>query len=95
MLQKSALGKALHYLDGQWQRLRCFLDDGRITLDNNPAENAIRPFEVCRKNWLFSHTPSGAHGSAAIYSLMGTAKGNGLSPYDDLQFVFETLPILG
>ncbi|XKE44618.1 IS66 family transposase [Halomonas organivorans] len=95
VLPKSALGKALHYLDGQWGRLTRFLDDGVIPLDNNPAENAIRPFVVGRKNWLFSHTPSGAQASAAIYSLIETAKANGLSPYEYLQFVFETLPTLG
>ena len=95
VLPKSTLGKALHYLDGQWQRLTRFLDDGVIPLDNNAAENAIRPFVIGRKNWLFSQTPSGAHASAAIYSLIETAKANGLSPYDYLQFVFETLPTLG
>ncbi len=95
VLPKSALGKALHYLQGQWQRLTRFLDDGVISLDNNPAENAIRPFVVGRKNWLFSQTPSGAQASAAIYSLIETAKANGLSPYNYLQFVFETLPTLG
>ncbi|MBB3230953.1 IS66 family transposase [Halomonas stenophila] len=95
VLPKSALGKALHYLDSQWGRLTRCLDDGWIPLDNNPAENAIRPFVVGRKNWLFSHTPSGAQASAAIYSLIETAKANGLSPYEYLQFVFETLPTLG
>lgn len=94
VLPKSTLGKALHYLDHQWQRLTRFLDDGLIPLDNNPAENAIRPFVVGRKNWLFSQTPRGAHASAAIYSLVETAKSNGLSPYEYLQFVFETLPML-
>lgn len=94
VLPKSTLGKALHYLDGQWPRLTRFLDDGRIPLDNNPAENAIRPFVIGRKNWLFSHTPSGAQASAAIYSLIETAKANGLSPYEYLLYVFETLPIL-
>ena len=81
-------------MDKQWPRLVRFLDDGLIPLDNNPAENAIRPFVVGRKNWLFSHTPSGAHASAAIYSLIETAKANGLSPYDCLQYVFATLPTL-
>ena len=95
VLPKSALGRALHYLDGQWQRLTRFLNDGLIPLDNNPAENAIRPFVIGRKNWLFSHTPSGAQASATIYSLVETAKANGLSPYEYLQFVFETLPTLG
>ncbi|WP_286902557.1 IS66 family transposase [Vreelandella sedimenti] len=94
VLPKSALGKALHYLDNQWPRLTRFLDDGLIPLDNNPAENAIRPFIIGRKNWLFSHTPSGAHASSAIYSLIETAKANGLSPYDYLQYVFAALPTL-
>ncbi|ERL49174.1 hypothetical protein BJB45_21310 [Halomonas huangheensis] len=53
-MPKSALGKALHYLAGQWERLTRFLEDGLIPLDNNPEENAIRPFVVGRKNWLFS-----------------------------------------
>ncbi|MCA1773250.1 MAG: IS66 family transposase [Halomonas sp.] len=94
VLPKSTLGKALHYLDHQWPRLTRFLDNGLIPLDNNPAENAIRPFVVGRKNWLFSHTPNGANASAAIYSLIETAKSNGLSPYEYLQYVFETLPTL-
>ena len=89
---KSALGKALRYLQGQWPRLTRFLDDGRIPLDNNPAENAIRPFVVGRKNWLFSQTPQGAHASAVLYSLIETAKINGLEPYDYLLDVFTHLP---
>lgn len=60
-----------------------------------PVRFTIRPFVVGRKNWLFSHTPSCAHASAAIYSLIETAKANGHSPSDYLQFVFETLPTLG
>jgi len=67
---KTALGKTLHYLSQQWPRLTRFLDDGQIPLDNNPAENAIRPFVIGRKNWLFSDTPKGAHASARIYSLI-------------------------
>jgi len=84
----------LHYLDNQWSRLTRFLDDGLIPLDNNLAENVIRPFVMGRKSWLFSHTPSGAHASAAIYSLIETAKANGPSSYEYLQYNFETLPIL-
>ncbi|WP_439649575.1 IS66 family transposase [Halomonas alkalisoli] len=64
MLAKSALGKALHYLDSQWKHLIRFLEDDLIPLDNSPADNAIRPFVVGRKNGLFSHTPSGAQASA-------------------------------
>lgn len=66
-----------------------------IPLDNNAAENAIRPFVVGSKNWLFSHTPGDAQASAAIYNLIETAKANGLSPYQYLLFVFEILPTLG
>jgi transposase len=89
---KSALGKALHYLHGQWPKLTVFLTDGRIPLDNNPAENAIRPFVIGRKNWLFSHTPRGAEASATLYSLLETAKANGLNTYDYLLDVLTRLP---
>lgn len=89
---KTAIGKALHYLQGQWPRLTVFLEDGRIPLDNNPAENAIRPFVVGRKNWLFSHTPRGAHASATIYTVIETAKANGLEPYAYLIDVLKNLP---
>ncbi|WP_254432083.1 IS66 family transposase [Aquisalimonas sp. 2447] len=89
---KSAIGKAVHYLNSQWPRLIRFLEDGRIPLDNNPAENAIRPFVVGRKNWLFSQTPRGAHASATIYSVIETAKINGLEPYAYLLEVLKNLP---
>ena len=89
---KGKTGKALRYLQGQWPRLIRFLDDGRIPLDNNPAENAIRPFVVGRKNWLFSDTTRGAAASAMIYSLIETAKANGLEPYEYLKDVLIRLP---
>jgi transposase len=75
---KSLLGKAVHYTLRQWDRLVTYVDHGDLTPDNNLAENAIRPFVVGRKNWLFSGTPAGASASAAIYSLIETAKANGL-----------------
>jgi transposase len=56
------------------------------------AENAIRPFVIGRKNWLFSGSPAGASASALIYSLIETAKANGLEPYGYLRFLFERLP---
>ena len=77
---KSLLGKAIAYALGQWDRLTVYLEDGLLGPDNNPAENAIRPFAVGRKNWLFSGSPSGARASAAIYSLIESAKANGLNP---------------
>lgn len=92
VLPKSAIGKALSYLDNQWSRLIGYVDDGQYPIDNNPAENAIRPFTVGRKNWLFANSQSGAKASANLYSLVETAKANGLNPYDYLKRLFEALP---
>ena len=89
---KSLLGKSIAYALGQWDRVTVYLEDGLLGPDNNPAENAIRPFALGRKNWLFSGSPSGARASAAIYSLIESAKANGLNPYEYLLTVFEQLP---
>lgn len=89
---KTALGKALHYLQQQWPRLIRYLDDGTYPIDNNLAENAIRPFVIGRKNWLFSKSVRGASASANLYSLIETAKANDLNPYDYLKTVFTQLP---
>ncbi len=89
---KTLLGKAVHYTLGQWRRLTVYVQDGRLTPDNNLVENAIRPFCVGRRNWLFSATPEGAWASATLYSLIETAKASGLEPYAYLRYVFERLP---
>ena len=86
------LGKAISYALNQWNRLEKYLDDGRLRPDNNLTENAIRPFVVGRKNWLFSGKPEGAKASAAFYSIIETAKANGLEPYQYLRYLFEKLP---
>ncbi len=78
---KSELGKALTYLKNQWQTLTVFLEDGRIELSNNRAERSIKPFVISRKNFLFANTPGGARTSAVLFSLIETAKENGLDPY--------------
>jgi transposase len=65
---------------GQWPRIKPYLNDARLRPDNNLAENAIRPFVIGRKNWLFSGSPGGARASACLYSLIETAKANGLEP---------------
>jgi transposase len=88
----SYTGKALGYLADEWQRLIRYLDDGRIEVSNVLCENAIRPFVVGRKAWLFADTPAGAHASARLYGLIETAKANGLQPYDYLKRVFTELP---
>ena len=89
---QSLLGKALHYLAEQWPKLVRFLQNGDYPLDNNAAENALRPFVIGRKNWLFSDTVKGAQASANLYSLIETAKANGLDPYRYLCHVFNALP---
>lgn len=89
---RSLTGKALNYLDKQWPRLVRYLEDGRIEVDNNHCENAIRPFVLGRKAWLFADTPAGATASARLYSLIETAKANGVEPYAYLKRVFEELP---
>ena len=88
----SATGKALHYLHNEWEKLIRYLDDGRLEIDNNLAENAIRPFVVGRKNWLFSNSVKGVKASANLYSLIETAKANGLEPYAYLRYLFTELP---
>jgi transposase len=89
---QSLTGKALAYLDGQWPKLIRVLEDGRLPIDTNRVENAIRPFVVGRKNWLFADTVRGAQASANLYSLIETAKVNGLEPFAYLRYVFAELP---
>jgi transposase len=89
---KTALGKALYYLDSQWLRLINYVQYGDYPIDNNAAENAIRPFVIGRKNWLFSASQQGATSSANLYSLIETAKANGLESYAYLKRVFTDLP---
>ena len=89
---KSALGTALSYLRDYWNMLVRFTARGDLPIDNNRCENAIRPFVIGRKGWLFCDTPAGAHASAVIYSLLGTAKANGLEPYTWLRRVMRDLP---
>ena len=88
----SAVGKAIHYTYRQWPKLIRYLDDGQLHIDNNLVENAIRPFALGRKNWLFSKTPNGAKASAHLYSLIETAKANGLEPYHYLRTTYRELP---
>ena len=91
----SATGQALNYLHNEWDRLIRYLDDGRLEIDNNLAENAIRPFVIGRRNWLFSTSVKGVKASANLYSLIECAKINGLEPYAYLRHVFTELPKAG
>lgn len=92
VLPKGLLGKAINYCLNQWHCLTNYLENGFAGIDNNRAENAIRPFVIGRKNWLFSGTPAGARASATIYSLIESAKACGLEPYAYLRYLFENLP---
>lgn len=85
-------GKALAYLHNQWPKLVGYLDDGRLSIDNNACERAIRPFVIGRRNWLFADTPNGAEASATLYSIIETAKVNGHEPYRYLRYLFTELP---
>lgn len=91
-LPKGKLGEALAYLSKNWTKLIRYTEDGRLNIDNNPVENAIRPFAIGRKNWMFSNSQAGAKTSAMLYSMIETAKANGLEPYAYLRTVFTKLP---
>jgi len=93
VLPKSPLGEAISYTLGLWSKLTTYLEDGHIEIDNNKAENAIRPFVIGRKAWLFSGSPRGAHASATLYTLVETAKANKLEPWAYLNYLFDKLPM--
>ena len=92
VLPGSLLGKALHYLTAQWPKLVRYVDDGRWPIDNNACENAIRPFVVGGRNWLFADTVAGANASANLYSLLQTCLANGIDGYRYLAALLVELP---
>jgi hypothetical protein len=86
------MGKALQYANNHKKWLMTYLEDGNCAISNNLAENSIRPFTLGRKNWLFSSSTAGADASAAVYSIVETAKANGLNPYKYLQYLLTEIP---
>jgi transposase len=94
VLPKSAIGNAVGYALLQKKWLMNVYLDGRTEISNNRAENAVRPFALGRKNWLFCDTVKGAKASSVVYSMIETAKANGLKPFEYLEFLFETMPNL-
>ena len=88
----SLTGKAMTYLHNQWEKLTVYCSNGELRISNILAENAIRPFAIGRKAWLFADTPAGADASAVHYSLIETAKLHGLEPYHYLNSIFKALP---
>ena len=93
-LPKSPLGIAAHYTLSQRVYLERYLLDGRLEISNNRAERSIKPFVIDRKNFLFANTPRGAKASAIMFSLIETAKENGLNPHSYLTYVFQNAPNL-
>jgi hypothetical protein len=89
ILPKSKLNEDINYALNQKEELMNYLKDGNCSISNNLSENSIRPFTIGRKNWLFSGSPKGAKASAAVYSIIETAKANGLNPYKYLNFIFN------
>ena len=92
VLSESNISKAIEYALNQQKGLSEYLNDGLLPMTNSLDERTIRPFTTGRKNWLFSASPKGAEASAAAYSIIETAKANGLDPYKYLTFVFSYLP---
>jgi transposase len=89
--KQSALGQAIHYSLNQWSKLSRYVEDSRLNIDNNRAERAVKPFVIGRKNWLFNHNHRGAEASAVLYSIIETAKANGLTPFDYIEHCLEQL----
>ncbi|MBR0485030.1 MAG: IS66 family transposase [Oscillospiraceae bacterium] len=89
---KGKLAKAVNYALNEKKYLCTFLEDGNVPIDNNRAENAIRPFAVGRRNWLFSNTANGAKSSAIWYSILSTAQANGLDAEKYLIDLFSHPP---
>ncbi|MCB0293500.1 MAG: IS66 family transposase, partial [Calditrichaeota bacterium] len=91
VLPKSAIGQAIAYALARWSKLCRYVEDGRIEIDNNLVENAIRPVALGRKNYLFAGSHAGAERAAMIYSLVTTAKVNGVEPFVWLQDVLTRI----
>lgn len=92
--KNTKLDRAKTYIQNRRDYLEVYLEDGRCSFSNNLSENAIRPFTVGRKNWLFSDTQAGAESSAVMYSIIETAKANGVNVYHYLTLLLEKLPHL-
>jgi hypothetical protein len=91
-LPKSQLGQAIHYALSQRKYLENIFLDGNLELSNNRCERSVKPFVMGRKAWLFSNTPEGAEASSVMYSIIETAKENGLHPFQYVKYLLESLP---
>ena len=92
VLPKSRIGQAIEYAFALLPRLSCYVNDGRISIDNNPVERAIRPLALGRKNWLFCGNDASAYRAAIVYSLIGTCKNAGIEPRVWMEDVLKQIP---
>ena len=91
VLPKSAIGKAVSYSLRQWPKLVRYINHSNLNIDKNRADRAIKPFVIGRKNWIFANTSNGAKASVTLYSLIETAKANGLMPFDHFKHLLDEL----
>lgn len=91
-LPQSPLGKAIRYTLAEWEPLNRYLQDGRLEIDNNLTENAIRPSAVGKKNWLFVGHPDAGWRSAVIYSVIVSCRRRGIDPWEYVRDVLKRLP---
>lgn len=91
-LPKSALGKAISYALGEWDGLVVYLADGRVEIDNNTVENAIRPTAIGKKNWLFVGDEEAGERGAILYTVVESCRRRGIDPYEYLRYVLERIP---
>jgi hypothetical protein len=91
-LTQSPLGSAIDYALGQWRTLEVYLSDGRVEIDNNLVENAIRPTAIGKNNWLFIGEADAGQRSAIVYTLIECCRRRGLNPFAYLRDVLARLP---
>ena len=91
-LPQSNMGKALSYLLGNWEQISRYLEDGRLEIDNNPVENAIRPTAIGKKNWLFMGSETSGETSAILYTLIESTRRRGIDPFAYLRDALTRLP---
>ena len=92
VVPRSPIGMALHYALERWDKLMLYINDGKLEIDNNLVENAIRPVAVGRKNYLFAGSHNGAQRAAMLYSFLGTCKINDVNPFEWLRMTLDKIP---
>ena len=93
-LPKSPIGQAIGYALSNWTALCRYIEDGDLAIDNNLAERTLRPQAIGRKNWIFAGSDNGARTAATLYTMIASAKANGVDPYAYLRDVYTRLPAL-